>query len=56
MAEVVGSTTSRCFPGATCMPHGDQAGRYATRVNDQYRIAFRWEGHDGFDVRCEDYH
>lgn len=29
---------------------------HAIRVNDQYRIAFRWEGHDAFDVRCEDYH
>lgn len=35
---------------------GDQAGRHAIRVNDQYRITFRWEGHDAFDVRCEDYH
>ncbi len=35
---------------------GDQAGRHAIRVNDQYRITFRWEEHDAFDVRCEDYH
>ena len=26
------------------------------RANDQYRITFRREGHDAFDVRCEDYH
>ena len=35
---------------------GGQAGRHAIRVNDQHRITFRWEGHDAFDVRCEDYH
>ena len=35
---------------------GDQAGRHAIGVNDQNRITFRWEGHDAFDVRCEDYH
>ena len=35
---------------------GDQAGRYAIKVNDQYRITFRWEGHDAYDVCCEDYH
>jgi len=35
---------------------GDQVGRHAIRVNDQYRITFRWEGHDAFDVQCEDYH
>jgi proteic killer suppression protein len=39
-----------------CALKGDQAGRHAIRVNDQYRITFRWEGHDAFDVRCEDYH
>jgi proteic killer suppression protein len=26
------------------------------RVNDQYRIVFRFEGGDAFDVRCADYH
>jgi toxin HigB-1 len=35
---------------------GDQAGRHAIKVNDQYRVTFRWEGHDAFDVCCEDYH
>ena len=28
----------------------------AVRVNDQYRIVFRFEGADAFDVRCTDYH
>ena len=28
----------------------------AVRVNDQYRIVFRFEGSDAFDVRCTDYH
>jgi plasmid maintenance system killer protein len=27
----------------------------AVRVNDQYRIVFRFEGGDAFDVRCTDY-
>ena len=35
---------------------GDQKGRYSIRVNDQYRITFRFDGHDAHDVRCEDYH
>jgi plasmid maintenance system killer protein len=26
------------------------------RVNDQYRIVFRFEGGDAFDVLCTDYH
>jgi len=29
---------------------------HAIRVNDQYRIVFRFEGEHAFDVRCTDYH
>jgi toxin HigB-1 len=35
---------------------GDQRGRYSIRVNDQYRLTFRWEGNHAYEVRCEDYH
>ena len=35
---------------------GDMRGLHAMRVNDQYRIVFRFEGGDAFDVRCTDYH
>ena len=35
---------------------GDRAGFYAIRVNDQYRIVFRFDGPDSYDVRCTDYH
>jgi proteic killer suppression protein len=35
---------------------GDLPGHHAIRVNDQYRIVFRFEGHDAHDVRCTDYH
>jgi proteic killer suppression protein len=35
---------------------GKRAGSYSIRVNDQYRITFRFEQGDAFDVRCEDYH
>ncbi|HUE89439.1 MAG TPA: type II toxin-antitoxin system RelE/ParE family toxin [Vicinamibacterales bacterium] len=35
---------------------GDMKGWYAVRVNDQYRIVFRFVGADAFDVRCTDYH
>ena len=31
-------------------------GLHAIRVNDQYRIVFRFEGEHAFDVRCTDYH
>jgi toxin HigB-1 len=35
---------------------GDLEGQCAVRVNDQYRIVFRLDGADAFDVRCTDYH
>ena len=35
---------------------GDLAACHAVRVNDQYRIVFRFVGQDAHDVRCTDYH
>ena len=35
---------------------GNQRGRYSIRVNDQYRITFRFEEGTAHEVRCEDYH
>jgi proteic killer suppression protein len=35
---------------------GDQAGRHSIRVNEQYRVTFRWENGNADEVRVEDYH
>lgn len=35
---------------------GDRAGQYSIRVNDQYRVCFRWDGGDAYDVEVVDYH
>jgi toxin HigB-1 len=35
---------------------GDQVGRHSIRVNDQYRVTFRWENGNAYEVRVEDYH
>ena len=35
---------------------GDHAGRHSIRVNDQYRVTFRWENGHADEVRVEDYH
>jgi plasmid maintenance system killer protein len=32
------------------------AAAHSIRVNDQYRLTFRWEGNHAYEVRCEDYH
>jgi|SRR6266850_7438904 len=34
----------------------DLAGYHAIRVKDQYRLVFRFDGHDACDVQCTDYH
>lgn len=35
---------------------GDRAGQYSIRVNDQWRVCFRFYGGDAFDVEIVDYH
>jgi len=35
---------------------GDRRGQHSIRVNDQYRICFRWKGEDAYDVEVADYH
>jgi proteic killer suppression protein len=35
---------------------GGRAGTFSLRVNDQYRITFRFEDGHAHDVACEDYH
>ena len=35
---------------------GDLAGRWSIRVNDQWRLIFKWEGGNAYDVQLIDYH
>jgi proteic killer suppression protein len=35
---------------------GGRAGQWSLRVNDQFRICFRWTGSDAEDVEIVDYH
>jgi proteic killer suppression protein len=35
---------------------GDRAGRWSIRINDQWRVCFRFDGGDAFDVEIVDYH
>jgi len=35
---------------------GDREGQYSIRINDQWRICFRWEDGDAVDVEIVDYH
>ena len=35
---------------------GDLKGMHSVRVNDQYRLVFRWSEGDAYAVRLTDYH
>jgi proteic killer suppression protein len=35
---------------------GDRAGQHSIRINDQWRICFRWKEGDAHDVEICDYH
>jgi len=35
---------------------GDRAGQYSIRINDQYRVCFRWEDGHADQVEITDYH
>jgi toxin HigB-1 len=35
---------------------GDRAGLMSLRINEQWRICFRWADHDALEVEIVDYH
>jgi proteic killer suppression protein len=35
---------------------GDRVGQYSVRINDQYRVCFRWTAVGAEDVEIVDYH
>jgi proteic killer suppression protein len=35
---------------------GNRKGQHSIRINDQWRICFRWDSGNAFDVEITDYH
>lgn len=35
---------------------GDRRGQYSVRINQQWRLCFRWKDGNAFDVEIVDYH
>lgn len=35
---------------------GEREGEYSIRINDQWRVCFRWSKGDAYDVEIADYH
>lgn len=47
----------RIPPGNRFEPlKGDRLGQYSIRINDQWRICFKWLDADAYDVEITDYH
>jgi proteic killer suppression protein len=47
----------RVPPGNRLEPlGGDRAGQHSVRINDQYRVCFRWTAAGAEDVEIVDYH
>ena len=36
--------------------HGDREGQYSVRINERWRVCFRWGGGDAHEVEIVDYH
>ncbi|MGH8603814.1 MAG: type II toxin-antitoxin system RelE/ParE family toxin [Gammaproteobacteria bacterium] len=44
-------------PGNRLEPlHGDRQGQYSIRINDRWRICFKWVDGDAYEVEIVDYH
>ena len=44
-------------PGNRLEPlRGDRKGQYSIRINDQWRICFKWDEDNAYDVEIVDYH
>ena len=35
---------------------GDRQGQHSIRINDQFRVCFRWHNGDAYEVEVTDYH
>ena len=35
---------------------GEREGQHSIRINDQFRLCFRWKSGDAYDVEVADYH
>lgn len=47
----------RIPPGNRLEPlKGNRSGQHSIRINDQWRVCFRWENGNAYDVEITDYH
>jgi len=56
--EIAGRLDDLCVPPGNRLEvlKGARAGRHSIRINDQYRVCFRWTAAGAEDVEIVDYH
>ena len=54
--ERAGGTLDRLNAAVSLRSLGDRAGQHSIRINDKYRICFRWTDAGAEDVEVVDYH
>lgn len=57
MLDAATSLRDLRVPWGNCLEplRGDRDGQYSIRVNDRWRICFRWDAGNAFDVEIVDY-
>jgi len=58
MIDNAGCLEDLKVPPANCLEQlsGNRKGQYSIRINDQYRICFKEDGNNFYDVEIVDYH
>ncbi len=58
LIHAVEDVASLAFPPGNRLEKlgGDRQGQYSIRINEQWRICFRWEDGNAYDVEICDYH
>lgn len=58
MLNAVGSLDGLRVPPGNRLEslRGDRKGQYSIRINNQYRICFKWRDGDAYEVEITDYH
>jgi proteic killer suppression protein len=56
--EAAGALSDLAIPPGNRLEalRGDKAGRYSIRINDKYRICFKWANGGAQEVEITDYH
>ena len=56
--EIAGRLDDLCIPPGNRLEalKGDRAGQHSIRINDQFRVCFRWAPAGAEDVEITDYH